>query len=72
MDYKKRGETELSLTKTDSTYTCRSQYKEDGNDFIREVYRINRYSGRAEYEMIMSRRFEVVDIFQCEKSEKKF
>ena len=35
VDYQKRGETELSLTKTDSTHTCWSRYSEVGNDFIR-------------------------------------
>ena len=70
--YKKYGEDELNLTTTDSKYTCRNQYNGDGDDIIRTAIRIDRYSGRAENEIFISRRFESVNIYQCKKSVKKF
>ena len=66
----------FSISKTESTYRCRDRSKKDTEGFTKGLYfrdniKIDRYTGKAE-RVFNNGVGEFKNIFQCEKSEKKF
>ena len=62
----------MKIRKSDARYKCRFDNSEGDKSFhYTNIIRIDRYSGEAE-EIFWNKDTEIKNIYQCEKSEKKF